>query len=79
MQLEAAALRQLQQFHIQEDTGQDSDFTSVQVMLYSSRKFGPESIRHLQVGAARLVCALFCTSQADHVRCCSRTACHSWS
>ena len=48
MQLEASALRQLQQFYIQEEPEQEQDFSSVQVMLYSSRKFGPESIRHLQ-------------------------------
>ena len=49
LQLEAAALRQLQQFHIHEENGEGQDFTSVQVLLYSSRKFGPEGIRQLVV------------------------------
>ena len=49
VQLEAAALRQLQQFHIQEEDGEEQTLTSVQVLLHSSRNFGPGSIRQLVV------------------------------
>ncbi|KAK9810736.1 hypothetical protein WJX73_003912 [Symbiochloris irregularis] len=45
--LEAAAQRVLQQFHNRDEDGQQPEFTDLQVLLYSSKRFGPNSIREL--------------------------------
>ena len=48
-QLEAAARKQLQLFHNRDEAGDQPDFSGLQVLLHSSRRFGPDSIRELSV------------------------------
>ncbi len=49
VQLESAAANVLARFHHVEDDGQEQDFTGLQVLLHSSKQFGPTSLRELSV------------------------------
>lgn len=49
LQLENAAANVLARFHQVDEDGQEQDFTGLQVLLYSSKNFGPMSLRNLSV------------------------------
>ncbi len=49
LQLENAAANVLARFHHVDEDGQEQDFTGLQVLLYSSKNFGPLSLRDLSV------------------------------
>jgi hypothetical protein len=49
VQLESAAANVLARFHHVEEDGQEQDFTGLQVLLHSTKQFGPTSLRELSV------------------------------
>ena len=49
LQLEAAAANVLARFHHSDGEGTEQDFSDLQILLHSSKKFGPGSLRELSV------------------------------
>ena len=64
LQLESAAANVLARFHHVEEDGQEQDFTGLQVLLHSSKQFGPTSLRELSVRfPAVAACLCLCRQQ----------------